>query len=166
MPDLARVSRPLADALPAPQRSISGQRRTSCHDRDRRGARQDGEQLTLHPRLELGDGGSEQHGQGRVDEFRHGITDASAAVSAAPPATRRPSARRPGARRRSPPTTRRHAAADVQRPWNEAATFARNHQRRIVCGPTGADRDALAAEYLRVHKLAGVPPGSIVRPRS
>jgi hypothetical protein len=51
------------------------------------------------------------------------------------------------------------------RPWTEAATYARNHQHRIVCGPTGADRDALAAEYLRTHKLAGVPPGSIVRPR-
>jgi hypothetical protein len=23
-------------------------------------------------------------------------------------------------------------------PWKEAATFARNNQRRIVCGPTGA----------------------------
>ena len=50
--------------------------------------------------------------------------------------------------------------------WNEAAAFARNQQRRIVCGPTGADRDALAAEYRLTHKLAGVPPGSIVRPRS
>jgi hypothetical protein len=28
------------------------------------------------------------------------------------------------------------------------------------------DRDALAAEYRLTHKLAGVPPGSIVRPRS
>jgi hypothetical protein len=35
-----------------------------------------------------------------------------------------------------------------------------------VCGPAGADRDALAAEYRLMHKLAGVPPGSIVRPRS
>jgi hypothetical protein len=51
------------------------------------------------------------------------------------------------------------------RPWKEAATYARNHQHRIVCGPTGADRDALAAEYHRAHKLAGVPPGSILRPR-
>jgi hypothetical protein len=51
------------------------------------------------------------------------------------------------------------------RPWNEAATYARNHQHRIVCGPIGADRDELAAEYRRTHKLAGVPPGSIVRPR-
>ena len=52
------------------------------------------------------------------------------------------------------------------RPWNEAAASARNQQRRIACGPTGADRDALAAEYRLTHKLAGVPPGSIVRPRS
>ena len=51
------------------------------------------------------------------------------------------------------------------RPWNEAASYARNHQHRIVCGPTGADRDELAAEYRRAHKLAGVPPGGIVRPR-
>jgi hypothetical protein len=50
--------------------------------------------------------------------------------------------------------------------YYEAAAFARNQQRRIVCGPTGADRDALAAEYRLTHKLAGVPPGSIVRPRS
>jgi hypothetical protein len=52
------------------------------------------------------------------------------------------------------------------RPWKEAATSARNRQRRIVCGPTGADRDALATGYRQAHRLAGVPPGSIVRPRS
>jgi hypothetical protein len=51
------------------------------------------------------------------------------------------------------------------RPWKEAATHARNHQRRVVCGPTGTDRDALAADYRSTHRLAGVPPGSIVRPR-
>jgi hypothetical protein len=51
------------------------------------------------------------------------------------------------------------------RGW-QAAAFARNQQRRVVCGPAGADRDALAAEYRLAHKLAGVPPGSIVRPRS
>jgi hypothetical protein len=50
-------------------------------------------------------------------------------------------------------------------PWKEAATHARNHQRCIVCDPTGADRNELASEYRRTHKLAGVPPGSIVRPR-
>jgi hypothetical protein len=27
------------------------------------------------------------------------------------------------------------------------------------------DRDALASEFQQTHKLAGVPPGSIVRPR-
>jgi hypothetical protein len=51
------------------------------------------------------------------------------------------------------------------RPWQSAAREARNHQRRIVCGPTGTDRDELTAEYRRAHKLAGVPPGSIVKPR-
>lgn len=50
------------------------------------------------------------------------------------------------------------------RPWYDAATYARNLERRIVCGPSGADRDALAAEYRAAHKVAGVPPGSIVRP--
>jgi hypothetical protein len=49
------------------------------------------------------------------------------------------------------------------RPWNEAAAYARNHQHSVVCGPTGADRDQLTAEYRRTLKLAGVPPGSIVR---
>jgi hypothetical protein len=51
------------------------------------------------------------------------------------------------------------------RMWQEAATYARNHQHRIVFGPTGGDRDALSAEYRQTHRLAGVPPGSIVRPR-
>jgi hypothetical protein len=51
------------------------------------------------------------------------------------------------------------------RPWNEAAAYARSHQRRIVCGPTGVDRDALTTEFRRTHKLAGVPPGTIIRPR-
>jgi hypothetical protein len=51
------------------------------------------------------------------------------------------------------------------RPWQHAAQYARNHQRRITCGPTGPDRDALAAAYRREHQLAGVPPGSIVRQR-
>ncbi len=51
-------------------------------------------------------------------------------------------------------------------PWQSAARHARNRQQRqVVCGPTGPYRDALAAECQRVHKLAGVPPGSIVRPR-
>ena len=51
------------------------------------------------------------------------------------------------------------------RPWIAAARHARNNQRRIVCGPTGPDREALAADYQKTHKqFAGVPPGSIVRP--
>ncbi|HME20282.1 MAG TPA: hypothetical protein VKI44_02765 [Acetobacteraceae bacterium] len=49
--------------------------------------------------------------------------------------------------------------------WQSAARAARDHQRRITCGPAGPDRDALAAEYGGTHKLAGVPPGSIMRPR-
>jgi len=52
-----------------------------------------------------------------------------------------------------------------ERPWKEAALYARNQQLRIACGPAGADRDELAAECRRAHQVAGVPPGSIVRPR-
>ena len=48
------------------------------------------------------------------------------------------------------------------RQWKEAAA-ARSQRQSIVCGPTGPDRDVLAAEYRREHKLAGVPPGSILR---
>lgn len=51
-------------------------------------------------------------------------------------------------------------------PWKNAALNARNNERRIECGPTGQDRNALAADYQRQHKLAGVPPGTIVRVRS
>jgi hypothetical protein len=51
------------------------------------------------------------------------------------------------------------------RPWKEAAMHARNHERRIECGPFGPDRDALGNDYHQTHKLAGVPPGSIVKPR-
>ena len=47
----------------------------------------------------------------------------------------------------------------------DAAIVARNHQHRIVVGPTGVDRDELAAEYRRAQPLAGVPPGSILRLR-
>ncbi len=51
------------------------------------------------------------------------------------------------------------------RPWQSAARRAREQQeRRVICGPTGPDRDALADEFRREGKLAGVPPGSIVRP--
>jgi hypothetical protein len=52
------------------------------------------------------------------------------------------------------------------RPWSHAARHARDVlDRRVVCGPTGAHRDALAADFQRAEHLAGVPPGSIIRPR-
>jgi hypothetical protein len=52
------------------------------------------------------------------------------------------------------------------RPWQNAARHARDQfHRRVVCGPAGADRNALVAEFQRAEKLAGVPPGSILRPR-
>ena len=52
------------------------------------------------------------------------------------------------------------------RPWHAAARHARDqHHRHVACGPAGPDRDVLAAEYQRTHKLRGVPPGSIVRQR-
>ena len=58
-----------------------------------------------------------------------------------------------------------HHMVDVVDPTEEysAARYARDNQRRIVCGPTGSDREALAAEHQRAHKLAGVPPGSEVQ---
>jgi hypothetical protein len=37
------------------------------------------------------------------------------------------------------------------RPWNEAASYARNHQHRVVRGSVGVDRDELAAEYRHTH---------------
>lgn len=49
-------------------------------------------------------------------------------------------------------------------PWQSAASRARESGRQVMCGPSGPDRNALAAECRRVHNLAGVPPGSIVRP--
>lgn len=53
------------------------------------------------------------------------------------------------------------------RPWQSSARAARDHQRHITCGPAGPDRDALAAEYGSQHKsITGVPPGSIMRPRT
>jgi len=52
-------------------------------------------------------------------------------------------------------------------PWIAAARWARDQmQRRVICGPRGADRAVLAAEYRGLEKMAGVPPGSILRPRS
>ena len=53
-----------------------------------------------------------------------------------------------------------------QAPWKQAAdNAARRHRRRIQCGPTGPDRETLAAAYRQSHGFRGVPPGSIVRPR-
>ncbi len=51
------------------------------------------------------------------------------------------------------------------RPWQSAARRARDQERQVGCGPAGPDREALAAEFQETHGLAGVPPGSIVRPR-
>jgi hypothetical protein len=52
------------------------------------------------------------------------------------------------------------------RPWNNAARHARDQfHRRVICGPAGPDRNALALEFQRAEKLTGVPPGSILRPR-
>jgi len=48
--------------------------------------------------------------------------------------------------------------------WHEAATAASSFDRRIACGPSGPERDELAAAYQAETRLAGVPPGSIVRP--
>jgi hypothetical protein len=50
------------------------------------------------------------------------------------------------------------------RRWQSVAREARSRQRKVACGPTGPDRDELAAEFRREYRLAGVPPGSIVRP--
>jgi hypothetical protein len=50
-------------------------------------------------------------------------------------------------------------------PWNLAARLVREAGRDVQCGPAGPDRQALAAAYQQAHRLRGVPPGSIVRPR-
>jgi len=49
-------------------------------------------------------------------------------------------------------------------PWRSATRRARDMERQVECGPAGPDRDVLAAEYREAHRLAGVPPGSIVNP--
>jgi hypothetical protein len=49
--------------------------------------------------------------------------------------------------------------------WNLAAGRARENGRTVQCGPSGPNRDTLSLEYQKANKLAGVPPGSIVRPR-
>jgi hypothetical protein len=43
------------------------------------------------------------------------------------------------------------------RPWQSAARYARDHERRITCGPTGPDRDVLAV--VAVWRLRGLRPG-------
>jgi hypothetical protein len=50
-------------------------------------------------------------------------------------------------------------------PWNLAAGHARENGRGVQCGPRGPNRETLSANYQQTHKLRGVPPGSIVRPR-
>jgi hypothetical protein len=50
-------------------------------------------------------------------------------------------------------------------PWNLAAGRARERHRRVVCGPSGTDRDLLVGELQQTHNMGCVPPGSIVRPR-
>ena len=47
------------------------------------------------------------------------------------------------------------------RPWQSAAREARSRQRKVACGPTGPDRDELAAEYRREYRLAGVRPAAL-----
>jgi hypothetical protein len=50
-------------------------------------------------------------------------------------------------------------------PWKLAAGRARENGRSVQCGPTGPNRDTLAIDYQQTNKLAGIPPGGIVRPR-
>ena len=50
------------------------------------------------------------------------------------------------------------------RGWQAAVRRAWSHHRRIECGPTGPDREALAAEFSQTLNLAGMPPGNILRP--
>jgi hypothetical protein len=47
------------------------------------------------------------------------------------------------------------------RPWKEPATHI---GRRIECGPVGANRDELAAEYRQARMPTSAPPGTILRP--
>jgi hypothetical protein len=45
--------------------------------------------------------------------------------------------------------------------WINGVRQAREQfNRRIMCGPAGPDRAALALEFQCAKKLAGVPPGS------
>ena len=50
------------------------------------------------------------------------------------------------------------------RPWIAAARRARDQHRHVTCGPRGSNREVLAAEFKGTENMAGVPPGSIVRP--
>jgi len=50
--------------------------------------------------------------------------------------------------------------------WIAAARQVRDLERRqVTCGPRGTDRAALAAEFRGMENMAGVPPGSILRPK-
>ena len=40
------------------------------------------------------------------------------------------------------------------RPWTAAARYARNSQRRVVCGPTGQDPAALAVDFAAFYRTA------------
>ena len=52
------------------------------------------------------------------------------------------------------------------RSWNDLARHVRDHRQfHVVCGPSGPDRDELAAEFRKTNKLAGAPAGSVMRPR-
>lgn len=52
-------------------------------------------------------------------------------------------------------------------PWRNGVRFMNDrHYRRITCGPSGPDRDALSAEFQKTSHYGGCPPGSIVRPRA
>ena len=51
-------------------------------------------------------------------------------------------------------------------PWKRAAGRAREHERRVQCGPAGPDRDRSRMRIpTRATSLAALPPGSILRPR-
>ena len=49
-------------------------------------------------------------------------------------------------------------------PWESAARYTRDHERAHYVRPGWPRSGTLAAEYRQAHKLAGFPPGSIVRP--
>lgn len=59
----------------------------------------------------------------------------------------------------------RRRAVLHRRADDRAAGRARENGRQVRCGPNGPDREALAEEFQQAHRMGGVPPGSIVRPR-